>query len=197
MSFAALAGVFGLIFLIELPDKTMVATIVMSSRARPLMVFLGASSAFVIHMGIAAIFGGLLTRLPHTLKDSVVTVLFLGGAAYLLFVPEKKEEEEGRKEGEAEVRSYRWKEFATAFTVIFVGEFGDLSQIQAANLVAKTHEPLAIFAASSLALITVCAIGSFAGKTLLRILPLEKIRIGGGLVFAGLGIYSLIGLFTG
>jgi putative Ca2+/H+ antiporter (TMEM165/GDT1 family) len=123
-------------------------------------------------------------------------VLFLGGAAYLLLVPEKHEEEEGAIEGSAEQRSTRWREALTAFTVIFVGEFGDLSQIQAANLVAKTHQPVAIFFASSAALITVCAIGSFAGQTLVRILPLAKIRIGGGLVFLGLGIYSLVGLLT-
>jgi len=196
MSFAALAGVYGLIFLIELPDKTMIATIVMSAKARPIMVFLGASSAFVVHMGIAALFGGLLTHLPHTLKEAIVTVLFLGGAAYLFFVPEKHELEEGEKEAAAETRGPRWREFAAAFMVIFIGEFGDLSQIQAANLVAKTHEPLAIFFASTAALITVCAIGSFAGQTLVRVLPLSKIRLGGGVVFAGLGAYSLYSLIT-
>jgi putative Ca2+/H+ antiporter (TMEM165/GDT1 family) len=196
MSPAALAGVFGLIFLIELPDKTMIATIVMSARARPLMVFLGASSAFVVHMAIAAVFGGLLTKLPHTLKDSIVTVLFLGGAAYLLLVPEKHELDEGEREGRDEKAGPRWKEFATAFSVIFVGEFGDLSQIQAANIVAKTHQPLGVFLASTAALVTVCAIGSFAGQTLVKILPLKRIRLGGGLVFLGLGIYSAVGLFT-
>ena len=196
MSWAALAGVFGLIFLIELPDKTMIATIVMSAKARPLMVFLGASCAFAVHMGIAALFGGLLTRLPHTLKDAVITVLFVGGAAYLLFVPEKHEVEAGTEGAAAERRGPRWREFATAFTVIFVSEFGDLSQIQAANLVAKTHQPLAVFCASTAALVSVCAIGSFAGQTLVRILPLDKIRIGGGVVFAGLGAYSLYSLVT-
>ncbi len=196
MSFAALAGVFGLIFVLELPDKTMIATIVMSARARASMVFLGASVGFVVHMGIAAVAGGLLTKLPHTAKDAVVGALFLAGAAYLLLVPERHEEEVGEKEGSAEVRATKWREAVTAFTVIFVGEFGDLTQIQAANLVARTHQPLGVFAASSLALVAVAALGAFAGQALVRWLPLAKIRLIGGLVFLGLAIWTFVGLAT-
>ena len=195
MSLAALAGVFGVMFVLELPDKTMIATIVMSARARSSMVFAGASVAFVVHMAIAALAGGLLTKLPHTAKDVVVALLFLGGAAYLLLVPEKHELEEGEAEAQAEVRASGLREAVTAFSVIFLGEFGDLTQIQAANLVAKTHQPLEIFVASSLALICVAALGAFAGQTLVRFLPLAKIRFFGGLIFAGLGIYTLIGVF--
>jgi putative Ca2+/H+ antiporter (TMEM165/GDT1 family) len=192
----AIAGVFGLIFIIELPDKTMVATIVMSARARAWAVFLGASSAFAVHMAVAAFAGGLLARLPTTLKDAVVTVLFFGGAAYLLLVPEKHETDEGQREGEQEHRGTPWREFATAFSVILVGEFGDLSQITAANLAARTHEPLTIFLTSTAALMAVAAIGSFAGQSLVRVLPLRRIRLAGGLVFLGLGGYSLYSLVT-
>jgi putative Ca2+/H+ antiporter (TMEM165/GDT1 family) len=196
VSFAALAGVFGVIFLLELPDKTMIATIVMSARARSSMVFAGASVAFVVHMALAALAGGILTKLPHTAKDVVVAILFLGGAAYLLFVPEKHEEQEGTAEASAEERATHLKEALTAFSVIFLGEFGDLTQIQAANLVAKTHQALGVFCASSLALVCVAALGAFAGQTLVRFLPLSKIRFAGGLIFAGLGIYTLVTVFT-
>jgi putative Ca2+/H+ antiporter (TMEM165/GDT1 family) len=78
--------------------------------------------------------------------------------------------------------------------VIFVGEFGDLTQIQAANLVAKTHQPLGVFLASSIALVTVAAVGSFAGDRLTRIVPLAKIRLAGGLIFLGLGLWTLMNL---
>jgi putative Ca2+/H+ antiporter (TMEM165/GDT1 family) len=194
MSLAALAGVFGLIFVLELPDKTLVATVVMSARARPRAVFAGASVAFVVHMAIAALAGGLLTRLPHTPKELVVGLLFLGGAGYLLFVPEKHEQREGTLEGEAEMRASAWREAVTAFSVIFVGEFGDLTQIQAANIVARTHQPLEVFVAASLALMSVAALGSFAGQSLVRIVPLARVRLVGGLIFAGLGAYTLISL---
>jgi putative Ca2+/H+ antiporter (TMEM165/GDT1 family) len=196
VSVGTLLGVFALIFILELPDKTMIATIVMSSRARPLAVALGASAGFLVQVAIAVGAGGLLTLLPRHVKDVVVGLLFLGGAAYLLLVSEKEQEEAGEKEGVA-ARPNSWgREMLTAFTVIFLGEFGDLSQIQTANFAAKLHEPLEVFIACSLALISVAFIGSYAGSALQRFIPLAKIRLGGGLIFLGLGIYTFVTLFT-
>lgn len=194
MNLGTFAGIFALMFLLELPDKTFIAMIVMSTRARPAMILIGASVALTLHMGLAVGAGSLLTLLPVHVKDLIVAVLFLAGAAYLLFVPEKKEEEEGQREGLTEKSGTRWKEISTAFAVMFVGEFGDLTQIQAANFAARLHQPLEVFLASSLALIAVSAVGAYGGLALQRVIPLAKIRIGGGLVFAGLGTYTLVRL---
>jgi putative Ca2+/H+ antiporter (TMEM165/GDT1 family) len=38
-----------------------------------------------------------------------------------------------------------FKEIATAFTIVFVAEFGDLTQIQAVNFTIKTHQPFEVF----------------------------------------------------
>ena len=196
MSIGSLLGVFALIFVLELPDKTMIATIVMSSRARPLAVAVGASAGFVVQMAIAVGAGGLLTLLPVHPKEFIVGVLFLGGAAYLLLVPEKKEEEVGTREGASEHPASWRRETLTAFSVIFLGEFGDLTQIQAANFSAKLHQPFEVFAACSLALVAVAFLGAFAGRALQRVIPLAKIRIGGGLVFLALGVYTFVSLAT-
>jgi Ca2+/H+ antiporter, TMEM165/GDT1 family len=194
VSAGTLLGVFALIFVLELPDKTMIATIVMSSRARPLAVAVGASAGFVVQMGIAVGAGGLLTLLPHPLKTVIIGLLFLGGAAYLLLVKEKVEVDAGEREARSE-RAAGWgREALTAFAVIFVGEFGDLTQIQAANFAAKFHQPLEVFVACSAALIAVAFLGAFAGQALQRRVPLAKIRLGGGIVFLGLGVYTLVAL---
>ncbi len=191
--------VFALQFLLELPDKTMIAMIYMGTRARPLNVFIGGAVAFTVHMGIAVAAGGLLTLLPQTPKEIVIALLFLAGAYYLLFVPEKEEEEEGEKDAQAEHPGKRWREMATAFSVIFIGEFGDLTQIQAANLTVKYHDvtngSLAVFIGSSLALIAISFLGAFGGKALVRILPMAKIRKIGGVVFLGMGVYTVLQIF--
>ena len=191
--------VFILQFILELPDKTMIAMIYMGTRARPLNVFIGGAVAFTVHMGIAVGAGGLLTLLPQTPKEIVIATLFLVGAFYLLFVSEKEEEEEGEKEAQAEHPGKRWREIGTAFSVIFIGEFGDLTQIQAANLTVKYNEvvngALAVFIGSSLALVLISFLGAFGGKALVRILPLAKIRKIGGVVFLGMGIWTIIQIF--
>lgn len=196
MSVGGFLGIFALMFLLELPDKTMIATIVMSTRSRPTSIVIGASAGFVVQMGLAVAAGSLLTLLPVHIKDFVVALLFLGGAGYLLFVSEKSAEEKGEREGSTGSRSSRGREIVTAFSVIFIGEFGDLTQIQAANFSAKTHEPLEVFVSASLAMIAITFVGAYGGKFLQRYVPLSKIRLVGGLIFAGLGIYTMIKAFT-
>src|SRR5580692_11393344 len=183
MNVGTFVGIVALMFVLELPDKTFLATIIMATRARPLMVVVGGASALVIQMGIAVGAGSLLTLFPAHWKDLIVGVLFLGGSAYLLFVPESEEEEKGRREGALEKVGTRWKEITTAFVVVFIGEFGDLTQIQGANFEAKLHQPLEVFVASSLAMIGVTFIGAYSGRALQRVIPLKRIRLGGGLIF--------------
>ena len=197
MNVGTFLSIAALMFILELPDKTMIATIVMSTRARPSSIVMGASSAFIVQMGIAVLAGGLLTLLPARPKEFVVALLFLGGAAYLLFVPEKAVEEEGERDAALERAGSRRREITTAFSVIFIGEFGDLTQIQAANFVAKTHQPLEVFLASSVALVLISFVGAYGGRMLQRIVPLAKIRLGGGLIFAGLGVYTMVTAIAG
>ncbi len=54
---SVVAAVFPVIFIGELPDKTMFATVVMASRGHPRAVWLGAAGAFFVHVVIAATVG--------------------------------------------------------------------------------------------------------------------------------------------
>src|SRR5271166_4077913 len=105
MNPAVIATVFVFIAIAELPDKTMIATLIMGSRSRPIFVWLGAAAAFAIHVTLAVVAGRLLELLPHRLLEAVVTALFLAGAAFLLFVPERAEERRGEHEVPREVPS--------------------------------------------------------------------------------------------
>ena len=188
-------GVFALIFVAELPDKTMIATLILGSRNRPLLVWIGVTAAFAVHVTIAVLAGGLLALLPHAWVEGVTALLFAGGAVYLLFVSEEVEEEEGAEEVEEAPKGLR--PVATAFLVIFVGEFGDLTQILTANLAAKYHDPWSVWVGAFAGLAAVGALGAFGGKALLRILPLAVIRKAGGVLLAGFAIYTLVTLVRG
>src|SRR5579862_9267772 len=146
MTPGVVATVFVLVAAAELPDKTMIATLVMGSRSRPLYVWTGAAAAFLVHVVVAVAAGRAIELLPHKALEIVVTGLFFVGAVLLLVIPEIREERAGEKEAErAEpTPSDAWKVMATAFGVILVGEFGDLTQILIVNLVAKYHQPWAV-----------------------------------------------------
>ena len=196
MNVEAFLGIFALMFLLELPDKTMIAMIVMSTRARPSSIVLGASAAFIVQTAIAVSAGGLISLLPVHVKDAIVAVLFLGGAGYLLFVKERSVSEEGERAAMSEYASTRLREMLTAFGVIFIGEFGDLTQIQAVNFSAKTHQPFEVFFAATAALVCVTFVAAYGGQLLQRVVPIAKIRVVGGLVFLGLGVYTIVQLAT-
>jgi Ca2+/H+ antiporter, TMEM165/GDT1 family len=195
VQFGVVATVFVLVFVAELPDKTMIATLIMGSRYRPLLVWLGATMAFFLHAAVAVAVGQLLQLLPHTWIEAITAVLFAAGAVYLIFVPEKEQEEEGESEAEAARKSL--KTVGAAFLVIFVGEFGDLTQILTANLAAKYHAPLTVFIGAFGALASVAALGAFGGRALLRVAPLGVIRKIGGVLLAGFAVYTLVELVRG
>ena len=95
MHLGLILGVFAVIFLAELPDKTMIATLIMGSRSRPLLVWIGVTAAFGVHAALAVVAGRLIALLPHTLVEAITALLFAGGAAYLLLVSEEEEVIEG------------------------------------------------------------------------------------------------------
>lgn len=197
MNLALALSVFGVVFVAELPDKTMIATIIMGSRGSTTAVWAGASSAFVVQMAIAALAGRLVALLPHTAVEIVVTVLFLAGAAYLLLVSETKVAEKGNDEAKGETPGTFVKVAATAFVVIFIGEFGDLTQIVTMNFAASSHQPGTVFAAASVAMISVAALGAFGGQFLQRFVSLATIRRIGGFVMLGLGLWTVGRLVLG
>ena len=193
MSAGTVLTVFAVIAVAELPDKTMIATVLMGSRSVPLYVWLGASAAFLVHVGLAVVAGQLLTKLPHNVLEIIVTVLFAGGAAWLLFVPEKEEEERGEPEA-SEATGGGGRPLAVAagaFGVILVGEFGDLTQLLTVNFVAKTHDPSSVALGASLGLVAVAAFAAFSGRALLRLAPARVIRRAGGVILLGFAAYTL------
>jgi putative Ca2+/H+ antiporter (TMEM165/GDT1 family) len=83
VSFHVALVCFPLIFLAELPDKTMFASLLMATKGRPARVWLGAAEAFLIHVAIATPVGvALFAVLPHQAIDAVVAFLFFLGAIY-------------------------------------------------------------------------------------------------------------------
>jgi putative Ca2+/H+ antiporter (TMEM165/GDT1 family) len=196
VSAATVFTVFAVIAVAELPDKTMIATLLMGSRGDPLFVWFGCAVAFCVHVAIAVVAGQLLERLPHTALEIVVTAIFAFGAAYLLIVPEREEEERGEREARRGRLNPRWAIAFSAFGVILLGEFGDLTQLLTVNFVARTHSPWSVAVGAIAALLAVSAVGAFSGRALLRIMPTSVIRRGGGVVLAGFAIATAVSLAT-
>ena len=192
MDLAVVATVFGVIFAAELPDKTMVATLVLSTRFRPLFVWVGVAGAFLAQVGIAVAAGGLLSLAPERLVAAISGVLFASGAAILLFgAPEESEEEL------AVTPAGPLRAVTTSFAVLFVSEWGDLSQLATAGFAARFADPLSVFVGSFGALATVAALAVVVGRSLLRVVPLTLVRRVAGVALAVLSALALVAAARG
>ncbi len=188
MQLAIVVAVFPIIFLGELPDKTMFASLVMSTRGRPGIVWLGAAAAFAVHVVIATTIGvALFHLLPHRALEALVAVMFLAGAVLALREAVKERDEEELVE--REVASHR-RIAVTAFVVIFIAEWGDLTQILTANLAAHYHNALSVGVGAVLALWTVAALAVVSGQSLLRVINISTVRIVTAVVLAGLAAWA-------
>ncbi len=186
-SFTVAAIVFGVIFVAELPDKTALASLLLGTRYRAGYVFCGIAAAFAVHVAVAIAAGSLLTLLPHRWVQGVVGVLFLAGAAMILW--HKEDEEEGAA-AEPRDQSF-WKVAASGFTLILVAEFGDLTQIMTANLAARYDDPFSVAVGALLALWSVAAIGILGGRALMKRVPLPLITKIAAVVMVVLAGFSL------
>jgi putative Ca2+/H+ antiporter (TMEM165/GDT1 family) len=178
---------FPLIFLGELPDKTMFANLVMATKGHPLQVWLGAAAAFVVHVVIAVTIGvTLFAVLPHRAIEGVVAAMFVAGAVYAWREGRNAHDDEGVLPGTS-----RRSAAMTAFVVIFLAEWGDLTQILTANLAAKYHELLAVGMGSVLALWAVAGIAVVGGRSLMRFVNVATVRKVTAVSLLGLAAYTL------
>jgi putative Ca2+/H+ antiporter (TMEM165/GDT1 family) len=190
MSISVLLGVFPVIFLGELPDKTMFASLVLSTKGRPFSIWLGAAAAFVVHVAIAVSVGvALFTILPHRAVDAVVAVMFLAGAGLAIREARSQRRHRAREEHLTAFGAGHHRQAALiAFVVIFIAEWGDLTQVLTANLAARLHSPLSVAVGSVLALWAVAALAVVGGHGLLRRVKVATIRIVTAVILIGLGL---------
>jgi Ca2+/H+ antiporter, TMEM165/GDT1 family len=186
---ATFATAFAVIFLAELPDKTMFASLAMGTRMRAPWVWLGTSSAFLVHVVIAVAAGSAFSLLPQPLVHAVAAVLFAFGA-YTLWRGGKDDDEDEPDAVKGRRVTGFWRTYVTAFTVVFISEWGDLTQLTTANL-AATRGPLPVALGALLALVSVSALALVAGRFIADRVPLRIVQRVGGTVMAGLAIWSL------
>jgi putative Ca2+/H+ antiporter (TMEM165/GDT1 family) len=199
MDFTALALTFGAIFVVELPDKTFLATLVLATKYRPILVWIGVGLAFAVQTTVAVLLGHAASFLPEEVVQSVALLMFTVGAVVLLrqgLNHHRASLAEGEEEYGADAKpATGFRAVLASFLILFAAEWGDLSQLLTAGLAARYHDPVSVFVGSLLALVTVAGLAVILGRTLLRFVRLSTIRRVGAvmcLVLACLAAYDVI-----
>ena len=199
MDLAVIAISFATIFVVELPDKTFIAALVLSTRYKPIAVWVGVGLAFLVQTLVAVTAGTLVTFLPDDLIKAIAIAIFLIGAVVLFRTAPGAEAGEREQEEEYAAKAVDertgLKAVTASFLVLFAAEWGDLSQLLTISLVAQYHDHVSVFIGAWLALLTVSGLAVIAGRVLLRYLRLSVLHyIGAGvcLVLAGVTLYEVL-----
>lgn len=190
MQVADAVKAFVAVFPAEFPDKTMVATLLLTTRfRRPLAVWAGVAAAFAVHVAVAVTAGRLLSLLPERPVELVVAGIFAVGA--VLLVREGAEREDGEVDPTATATGF-WAVWGASFGLVFLAEWGDLTQLATASLAASTGDPLGVAVGALAALWLIAALATLAGSALVRVLPVRTIRLVAAAVFALLAVVTLV-----
>jgi Ca2+/H+ antiporter, TMEM165/GDT1 family len=189
---AVIGTAFVLTFLAELPDKSMFASMVLGTRYRPSWVWTGAAAAFAVNMAIAVTAGRLLTLLPHRVVDGVVAGLFLAGSAYLWVASFRPGHDDRTDAARQDGRPASFLRVAAmSFGVLFVAEWGDITQLTTANLAAR-YNPVLVFAGATLGLWAIAAATVSVGAKSLDLIPAAWVRRITATIMLGLGVYTAL-----
>ncbi len=182
---------FSLIFLAELPDKTALATLLLASKGGKLSVFSGVAVAFLIQCVIAVGVGSWIGKLSPMWVKAATGILFLA-FAFLSF--RKISEADSEDSTSASGAETGFMAQATkAFVVVFLAEWGDLTQLSTASLAARYPEELmTVFSASLMALWSVTAIAVVLGQRLGQWISPKRLLAGSATLFGLMGAWFLI-----
>lgn len=199
------AVTFAAIFIVELPDKTFFAALMLATRYKALNVWIGVSAAFAVQTVVAVALGSIIAKLPSHWVHVVAGVGFAVGAIMLLreglSSRAGSDDDEGAEYAEKAKPVSGARQILASFLILFVAEWGDLSQILTAVFVSRYHQPghfsheIAVFVGALAALVTVSGLAVLLGKQMLRFLRLHILHFTGATLCAVLATWTLATAF--
>lgn len=193
-TFQLLLAVFGIIFVAELPDKTALAALVLATHYAPLPVFVGAALALTVQSAVAVAAGRLLALLPSWAIHYGAGLLFLVSAVFMWRRRGAGGVDRRQVPQGSNTRASFGRAFGTVFAVVFVAEWGDLTQLGTAALAAHYRDPLVVFCGATLALWAVAALAVLVGNRAGKLFDPDRTKKVAAGVFALIGVLLMVGI---
>jgi putative Ca2+/H+ antiporter (TMEM165/GDT1 family) len=180
----------GIVALAEIGDKTQLLAFLLAARfRRPLPIVFGILVATLLNHAFAAAVGALVAELlgPSVMRW-VLGRSFLGMAVWTM-IPDEIDE--------TEATLARFGVFMTTLIAFFVAEMGDKTQVATVALAARYAEMAAVVAGTTFGMMLANVPAVYFGERIAGRIPLGLVHGIAALIFAGLGVATLLGAGEG
>lgn len=176
----------GIVGLAEIGDKTQLLAFLLAAKFRkPLPIVLAIFVATVANHAFAAAVGAWITSMlgPDVLRW-VLGVSFLAMAAWTL-IPDKLDEDE--------TKLAKYGVFLTTLIAFFMAEMGDKTQVATVALAARYHDIVSVVLGTTFGMMLANVPAVYLGDKIANRVPLRLVHGIAALVFAILGVATLLG----
>jgi putative Ca2+/H+ antiporter (TMEM165/GDT1 family) len=177
----------GVVALAEMGDKTQLLAFLLAARfKRPVPIIAGIFLATIVNHGLAGALGAwiITTMSPQTMRW-VLGISFLAMAAWTL-IPDKIEDEESSI-------ATRFGVLGATLITFFLAEMGDKTQVATVAMAAHYQDAWKVVAGTTLGMMMADVPAVFLGDKLSAKLSLKWVHAAAALVFAALGVATLMG----
>jgi Ca2+/H+ antiporter, TMEM165/GDT1 family len=176
----------GIVALAEIGDKTQLLAFLLAARfRRPLPIIAAIFVATIANHAFAAAVGALVSHLlgPDVLRW-VLGLSFIAMAAWIM-VPDQIDDDE--------TQTGRFGVFMTTLIAFFLAEMGDKTQVATVALAARYASTVAVVAGTTFGMLLANVPAVLFGERIARAVPLKLVHGIAALIFAVLGVLTLLG----
>ncbi|NVI80536.1 TMEM165/GDT1 family protein [Janthinobacterium sp. BJB401] len=176
----------GIVGLAEIGDKTQLLAFLLAAKFRkPLPIVLAIFVATIANHAFAAVVGAWITSMlgPDVLRW-VLGVSFLAMAAWTL-IPDRLDEDE--------TKLAKYGVFLTTLIAFFMAEMGDKTQVATVALAARYHDIVSVVLGTTFGMMLANVPAVYLGDRIANRVPLRLVHGIAALVFAVLGVATLLG----
>jgi putative Ca2+/H+ antiporter (TMEM165/GDT1 family) len=176
----------GIVALAEIGDKTQLLAFLLAAKfRRPVPIILGILVATIANHAFAAAVGAWVASVmgPNVMRW-VLGLSFLAMAAWIM-VPDTIDEDEAKLA--------KYGVFVTTLIAFFLAEMGDKTQIATVALAARYESAIAVIAGTTFGMMLANVPAVLFGERIARKVPLRLVHGIAALMFAVLGVGTLLG----
>ncbi|WP_246174897.1 TMEM165/GDT1 family protein [Pandoraea bronchicola] len=176
----------GVVGLAEIGDKTQLLALLLAARfKKPVPIVLGILVATLVNHGFAGALGEWLsTAISPAIMKWAIVASFIGMAIWIL-IPDKVDDEDTTTKRQLGV-------FATTVLAFFIAEMGDKTQIATVMLAARYQDFFGVVAGTTLGMMLANVPAVLVGHKFAGRLPTKAVHIVAAVIFAVLGIVTLM-----